>query len=116
MNILGQIGAVGSALRGASELVRELKRPKMSAETFDHLLLQQMEASKKTDKANAAENAQQLSERFLQTFDVNGDGGLSLEESGLAAVQFGRLDQNQDGLVTARELQAMHQLKPTLGK
>ncbi len=116
MNILGQIGAVGSVLRGASALVRELKRPKMSTETFDRFLLQQMETSKKTGKVQAAQEAQRMSERFLQTFDVNGDGGLSLEESGMAAVQFSRLDQDQDGLLSARELQAMYQAKASPGK
>lgn len=105
MSILGTVNAVGLALRGAEGLVREIRRPKISDETFAQILQKQL-ASSDGASGESIEEITALSEKYVATRDYNGDGVLSKDESGLSSQIFQKLDTNGDGKLTAEELRA----------
>lgn len=103
MSILSGVGAAGELLKGASSLVHALKQPKVTDEAFSEILKARLQeaSSPENRKAQAAEE----SARFMRLRDVNGDGRLGFEESGMERAAFGRLDSNHDGLLTRDEYQ-----------
>jgi len=101
MNPLMGIGMANGLLKGASELVQELKRPKAHETAFADLLKQQMNQSKPTQNDM---RIQQLSEQFMKLHDVNGDGVVSANESGLPSEVFKLFDRNRDGQLGLEEL------------
>lgn len=104
MNILGHLNSLNGVLQGATGLVRELKQPRLSSEDFASILKKQLEQAP-AQRLNAMEQvAVAKSERFVERMDFDGDQKLSLEESGLKAELFQKLDANQDGYLTAEEL------------
>jgi Ca2+-binding EF-hand superfamily protein len=52
--------------------------------------------------------------RLVRRYDRNGDGKLSLEESGLGAERFRALDTDGDGNLSAEELRALHRQRPDI--
>lgn len=109
MSVLG-IGAVGTALKGAAEMVRELRRPTLKSEDFATVLRARMEHQSQPDAQNVF--AAQLREsglqgaKFMQVRDANADGMLSMEESALAQELFNKLDIDQNGKLSVEEVQA----------
>ena len=100
---LGQLTAVNSVLKNAAGLVRELKKPRVSNEDFAALLQQQIQSQVgDTSKSSSGED---LSQRLISLRDLNNDGVLTQEESGLSASLFERLDSDADGLLSLEELQ-----------
>jgi len=105
MNILQGAGAAGALLNGATNLVRALKQPKLSDETFAEMLRQ---ASAETDpeilKKRAEATAGQRTSEVMTLRDVNGDGFLSRDESGLKADEFTAADLDGDGMLSTDEV------------
>ncbi len=105
MSILQGVGAVNALLNGATNLVNALKRPRLSDETFAEMLRQanaaaDPEAVRKQTEAAAVQRASDV-----MTFrDVNGDGLLSRDESGLGADDFAARDLDGDGMLSADEV------------
>lgn len=105
MSILQGAGAVGALLGGAAGLVRELRRPQLKNEQFAALLSQELSAKQGGGQSDdAAAQIQRESARFVSLRDSDGDGVLSLEESGLDRETFARLDADGDGRLTADEV------------
>lgn len=104
MNVLEGAGALGTIFRGAAGLVRELKRPKLDDQQFATLLQAQLKNQESSRQGDAAGKILAASNRFVTQRDANGDGLLSLEESGLDKESFARLDANNDGRLTSEEL------------
>lgn len=106
---LSEIGAIGGVVRGTTELLRELKKPKLSGDQFAEMLKLQM-AQKNSPEAAAAQKQQQmkqvdaLSTRFIELRDADGDGLLSKDESGMAADEFEKLDINDDDQISKLEV------------
>lgn len=103
MNVLSGVGAVSELMKGASALVQAVKQPKVTDEAFSDILKSQIEASTSPDarKAQAVEE----SARFMRLRDVDGDGQLRIQESGMERSAFERLDSNRDGLLSREEYQ-----------
>ena len=62
------------------------------------------------------EDIEQAASDLISELDSDGDGGLSLEESGAAEEEFDELDTNQDGMVSAEELAAAMQTMASQGQ
>ena len=103
MNVLSGVGAVSELMKGASALVQAVKQPKVTDEAFSEILKSQLEASASPEarKSRAAE----ASARFMRLHDVDGDGQLRIQESGMERSAFDRLDGNRDGLLSREEYQ-----------
>lgn len=111
MGFLGEIGALNGVLKSATGLVRELKRPRLSNESFEKLLHEQMKLAaevetKRVDGTATLSQAQDWSANFRAKFDADGDGLLTEAESGLAPDVFKQLDSDGDGKLSDAELQA----------
>ena len=111
MSILGGIGGVGALLRGATSLVREMKRPRMGNEDFSMVLRNQMQQAYAAPGATTgidrlSDQVTRLSGQFVQVRDVDGNGTLSEAESGLRAELFEELDVNRDGELSSLEMRA----------
>ncbi len=103
MNLLGGVGAASTLVRNATSFVQAIKQPKVTDEAFSEILKAQLEAasSPQAQRAKAAE----ISEHFVRLRDVDGDGQLRLDESGMERAVFEKLDANRDGLVSREEYQ-----------
>lgn len=111
MGLLGEVSALNGVIKGATGLVRELKRPTLSNAQFENLLHEQLKMSantnsKTTEGPDAATRAARWSATYRGKMDADGDGLLSLEESRLAPEVFLKMDVNRDGKLGAAELQA----------
>ncbi|MFP4502053.1 MAG: hypothetical protein ACLFTT_13710 [Candidatus Hydrogenedentota bacterium] len=104
MNVLEGAGAVGALFRGAAGLVREIKRPKLDDQQFATLLQAQLKNQESAPQGDSAGEILAVSNRFVTQRDANGDGLLSLEESGLDKETFARLDADNDGRLTPEEV------------
>ncbi len=107
MGLLTSIGAIDAALRGATGLVRELRKPKQSA--FQPVLQQQIQEStngldQNATRAQIEQRATELGTRYMRARDANGDGVLSAAESGMNAEAFARYDVDKDGRLSMDEL------------
>ena len=103
MNLLSGVGAASSIIKNASELVQAVKQPKVTDEAFSEILKARFEANA-TPEARKA-RAEDESARFMQQRDVDGDGSLRLQESGMERSVFDRLDANRDGMLSREEYQ-----------
>lgn len=103
MNLLSGVGAASSLLKNAADLVQAVKQPKVTDETFSEMLKARLQAEASPEARQARAGAE--SERFMRTHDVDGDGNLRLEESGMDKRVFERLDANRDGLLSREEYQ-----------
>lgn len=112
MSLLAGIGAVNAVFRGATGLLNELKRPKTTANTsFSPTLQQELQramAGSGGSAANAAGRMEQAARKFLDVRDVDGNGALSLEESGLDAKTFARYDADGNGALSLQEIQQQY--------
>jgi hypothetical protein len=107
MSILGEIGAAGTVLKGASSLLQQLKPQQKSSENFESLFRAHLEmhhASPEKQLADAGGKFDLISETVIRRHDSNGDGLLSMEESGFGAEVFNRYDLDGDGLLSAAEV------------
>lgn len=104
MDILTGLNAANGLLRNTASFVQALKQPKLTDEAFSELFKAQLsaEASPEAQQAKALE----ISRKFVNLRDVNGDAALRFDESGLTRAQFAALDQNNDGQVSVAEVQA----------
>jgi len=104
MELLSGVGAASALVRGATSLVQAMKQPKVTDEAFSDILKSQLKAasSPEAQRAKAAE----ISERFVRLRDVDGDGQLRLDESGMERAAFEKLDANRDGLISRDEYQS----------
>jgi len=105
MSILESVGAANGLLKGAADLVRELKRPRVSEGTFAEMLRQAAAAS--DPEAQARQTRAMATKRageVMRLRDVNGDGLLSRDESGLKADAFTAADGDGDGMLSAEEV------------
>lgn len=109
MDFLGIIAAA-AAVKGAAGAVKGLADSRRAKNQFEMMLQQQMAAG---GPEKAGETAKELSQtralragrRFLRIRDVDGNGRLNLEESGLEKDVFNRIDINQDGHLSLAEVQ-----------
>lgn len=101
------ISAAGKAFQGAANLVRELKRPRVRQKDFSAMLHQQMQQRAAESNGDAdVKRAAALREVFVKHRDADGNGRISLGESGLDTKAFKAADRNEDGELCADELQA----------
>ncbi len=103
MNLLSGVGAASALVKNAATLVQAIKQPKVTDEAFSEILKAQLQAASSPEAKQA--KAAELSERFVRLHDVDGDGQLRLDESGMERAAFEKLDANRDGLVTREEYQ-----------
>ncbi|MBP8128046.1 MAG: hypothetical protein KA184_00585 [Candidatus Hydrogenedentes bacterium] len=104
MNILQSLNGAAAVLRGATGLVRELRRPKAADAAFAALLQAQLQRNDPAAAQRSAEAITKQSERFISLRDADRDGRLTLEESGLTQEAFAKLDIDGDGALTAAEV------------
>jgi hypothetical protein len=106
MSILESIGAVNAIFKGATGLVRELRRPNPEAELFASVLREQMAEARAPERQQA--QILKASEAFVRLRDANADGVLNRDESGLSSSEFGKLDLDGDGVLSTEELRRSH--------
>jgi len=80
-----------------------MKQPKVTDEAFSDILKSQLQAASSPEARHA--KAAEASERFVRLRDVNGDGMLRLDESGMDRAVFERLDLDKDGQLSREEYQ-----------
>ena len=101
------ISAVGKTLQSASNLVRELKRPRISRQDFSAILRHEMQQQRAETKHSAElKQASGMAETFMKQRDADGNGRISPAESGMDAKTFEAADLNGDGELSPEELQA----------
>ncbi|HOZ46176.1 MAG TPA: EF-hand domain-containing protein [Candidatus Hydrogenedentes bacterium] len=93
MSVLQAIAGVTSALEAASSVVSALKTASKSTA-----------APKPGGGRSFLDELAKANARYLETRDVNGDGALTLGETGVSREVFERLDSDGDGQVTLVEL------------
>ena len=106
MNMLSQLSGIDSVLKSATGLLHEFKRPKLSGEHFAQVLEKQMENAPEQRILAQRELLVAKSDRMVERMDFDGNGKLSLEESGMRSELFKQLNQDQDGHLSAEELRA----------
>lgn len=100
------ISAVGKALQSASNLVRELKRPRVSRQDFSAILRHEMQQQRVgTQHSAELKQASDITETFMKQRDADGNGRISLAESGWDAKAFEAADLNGDGELSPQELE-----------
>lgn len=104
MNILAGAGAVSGLLQGTASVVQSLRQPKLTDETFSEIFKAQLASASGPDAREA--KARDLSSNFVSLRDVDGDGSLRFDESGLTDVQFKALDADSNGRVSVDEVKA----------
>lgn len=103
MELLSGVGAAGALVRNATSFVLALKQPRVTDEAFSEILKSQVDAASSPEALRA--KAAGASEQFMRLRDVDGDGVLRFEESGLERAVFDRIDRNGDGKVSKDEYQ-----------
>ena len=111
MSLLTGIGAVNALLRGASGLIREIKRPRLTNDDFANILNQRIEQAKTAHGDSQrlqvlSAEVTRMTEQFIAVRDVDGNHALNIQESGLNAKNFGQLDTDHNGQLTQLELRA----------
>ncbi len=111
MSLIQGLGAANSLLQNATGLVRELKRPRIKQETFKQIIMDQLQANRQENNKTSQmeridKKALVLSERFIQLRDTQGNGKLTLEESGMDRELFQKVDINADGTLSRDEVHA----------
>lgn len=104
MGLLSGVGAASALVRNAASLVQAIKQPKVTDEAFSDILKAQLKAAASPEAKQA--EAADISERFVRLRDVDGDGQLRLDESGMERATFEKLDANRDGLLSREEYQS----------
>lgn len=104
MSFLGSLSGVNAALQSTTALVREIRRPRLESKDFAALLQAQMQQASAMAKGNASTQTESQARQFLSLRDVNANGRLSFEESGLSQESFDALDGDRDGLLSIDEL------------
>jgi len=110
MGLFSQIAPISALMDSAAGLVRELRQPTLSNEAFAGVLKEQIQAqsaaaAKQAEVQTLADQARGITGQYIGQQDANGDGRLTLAESGLESEAFARLDLDGDGLLSADELQ-----------
>ena len=103
MELLSGVGAASALVKNAAALVRTMKQPKVTDEAFSDILKSQLKAASSPEARHG--RAAATSERFIRLHDVDGDGMLRLDESGMERAAFERLDLNGDGRLSRGEYQ-----------
>lgn len=110
MNILSGLQAASGLLHGIALARQQPHAAPPPRTSFAELLAASgPDGVKAAERAAARENtarAETLARRYLDLHDANGDGKLSLEESGLDRKTFARLDLDGDGRLSFDELRA----------
>jgi len=106
MDILSGIGGVNALLNSATALVRHIKSPRISRQDFAALLREEMHHAHQRTPPEAARNEaiQRATTQFMSLHDTDGDGLLSLEESGWDQKLFEEIDTDASGRVSMDEL------------
>jgi len=103
------IVAAAKAVKGAAGAVKGLANSRRAKNEVDLMLKQQIAAGGPEKVREAAEGACRArairaSKRFLRLHDVDGNGHLSVQESGLHKDVFAGVDANQDGRLSLAEV------------
>ena len=111
MSLLTGIGAVNALLRGATGLVREIKRPRLSNEDFANILQQKIDQPQTTHGPSSrlqilSDEVTRMTNQLIATRDIDGSHTLNSQESGLSEQCFQQLDANRDGELSHSELRA----------
>ena len=97
------IGAAGKALQSVTNLVHELKTPRLTKKDFATLLQEQVQKAQ-TEKMDP-KRAESTTRAAIRRLDADNNGVLNMSESGLKQDMFNRLDLNKDGQLNSEELQ-----------
>jgi hypothetical protein len=111
MSLLTGIGAVNALLRGATGLVKEIKRPRLSNDDFANILKQKIDQPQWTQGPSSrlqiiSDEVTRMTDQLIATRDIDGSRTLNMQESGLSEQSFQGLDANRDGELSHSELRA----------
>ncbi|HNR30956.1 MAG TPA: hypothetical protein PKI11_08695 [Candidatus Hydrogenedentes bacterium] len=104
MSLIESLGAAGAVLRGAQGVIRELRRPRGADAAFAAVLREQLQRNDPAATQRMTLEINEQSARFVALRDADGDGLLTLDESGLTREEFLRLDTDGDGRLSAAEV------------